>query len=61
MIKYIDALIPLDIGILIILYPSLFTKADSVNFEKNTYKLKKIGFLLIAVSLGFVVISYFEK
>lgn len=59
-IEYIDALIPSMIGLVLIMRPSLFTKSTGETYEKTAVKLKRIGFLLVVVGIGYAVIKLFS-
>jgi hypothetical protein len=53
--NFIDALIPGIAGLAIILFPSTFAgKNPSVEKLK---KIKMIGFILVAVSIGYVILK----
>jgi len=53
--SYIDVLIPGIIGLLLVTSPRLFTKSQGETFEKTKRKLKIIGFLLIDVTLVYLI------
>ncbi|MFN8282946.1 MAG: hypothetical protein U0U67_07005 [Chitinophagales bacterium] len=61
LVKYIDAIIPFVIGIMLLLRPSLFTKSTGETREKTISKLKKIGFLLIVIGIIYSIIKCFSE
>jgi hypothetical protein len=58
--QYIDSIIPFALGVLLISFPSMFTKSTGLVFEKTKGKLKMVGFVLIGVALLFLLIKIFE-
>lgn len=54
---FIDILIPLVIGILLITSPQLFVKASSKQFHKTSKILKTVGYVLIAVAALYALIK----
>jgi uncharacterized protein YjeT (DUF2065 family) len=55
--QYIDSIIPFIFGVLLILFPNLFTKSTGLAFEKAKQKFKMIGFVLIGVALLYLLIK----
>ena len=59
--RYIDVLIPGIIGLLLVTLPRLFTKAQGETFENTKKKLKIIGFLLIDVTLVYLILRLLKN
>ena len=57
--QYIDSIIPFTLGILLILFPTLFTKSTGLVFEQTKRKFKMIGFVLIGVALLYLLLKIF--
>ena len=59
--SYLDVLIPGIIGLLLVAWPRLFTKAQGEPFEKAKRRLKTIGFLLIGVALLYLMLRLLKN
>jgi uncharacterized protein YjeT (DUF2065 family) len=55
--NYIDVLIPGIIGLLLVISPQLFTKADGRKGEQARAKLRTIGFVLIGVAILYLFVK----
>lgn len=55
---FIDILIPLVIGVLLITSPQLFVKATSRQFQKTSKMLRTLGYVLIAVAVLYALIKF---
>ena len=57
--SYIDVMIPMSIGLLLIFFPKAFTKSTGLTFEQAKQKFRNIGFVLIGVGLIYLSIKLF--
>jgi uncharacterized protein YjeT (DUF2065 family) len=55
--NYIDVLIPGIIGVLLLMSPRLFTKAQGEKLEQVKGKLRTIGFVLIGVAILYLIVK----
>lgn len=60
MAGYINALIPLFIGILFIAGSKSFVKPDDVDYIRKTSLLRKCGWVLAGVGVLLVFVEYFS-
>jgi uncharacterized protein YjeT (DUF2065 family) len=59
--SYIDVAIPLFAGILLIISPRLFTKAQGEVFVRTKNKLRTLGIALICVAALYLAVKIFGK
>lgn len=57
---YIDALIPLALGILCITSAHTFVKPDVVDFKKKISIIRNCGWVLVGVGVIFGLIEFFS-
>jgi hypothetical protein len=58
--SFVDVLIPLTAGILLVGFPRLFTKSTGEQFLKTSKRLRSWGFLLLGVAALYVLIRLLE-
>lgn len=58
---YIDIAIPLIAGLIFITIPDKLIKTIDASYEKKKALLKKCGYVLIAVSVGYFIIKMFRE
>lgn len=59
--SYIDIAIPLISGLVFITIPDKLIKTRDATYEKKKSLIKKSGYILIAVSVGYFIVKIIEQ